>query len=240
MALLVHLVQLKEAGLLKGSLYTVTIDTGWAALQWVERVAQAKALCQRLGVEWIFLDSVNTFSELVLERKAFPSRKFQWCAASLKGIPFLAWLDEQDPACTWTVCLPKRQSMMRRPLEESIESCDFHGERRVWHPLWKHEDAAVKKLRETVGFPAHKGRSLECDPCVNSTSSDVLSMMAMDIEKTTRLENQLQQPFLLPDSMGRESLASLRKRLQIRHDEKEGFIYDQFGLGCGDPFGCGL
>lgn len=211
-ALIEYMDQLKLTGTV------VYIDTGWAAKGWDRRVQATKEWVLTKGFSFVALKSPMTFSELVRDRKAFPSRKFQWCAGLLKGIPLLQWLDEQDPSCETVVCIAKRQARMREPLPEFIEECEYHGDRRVWHPLWQTTDETLQGLLAFVPLAPHARRSLECDPCVNSSPFDLTGLQAEDFAKTLALEQEIKASLVYPAC----------------------FDHNLFSLGCGDPFGCGL
>lgn len=237
-ALIEHLSQLGVQG------SVVYIDTGWAAKGWADRVELAQKWVMSKGFEFIALKSQMTLQELVRERRGFPNRKFQWCAGLLKGIPLLQWLDEQDPACESIVCIAKRQALMRQPLTEFIEECEYHGDRRVWHPLHQASEEAVSILLAQSQFPLHGfgRRSLECDPCVNASVFDLTLMQIEDIQKTETLEKELKQPFFGAGRFGTsENIIDAVAWSSSRRAEGEATqALDQFSLGCGDPFGCGL
>jgi 3'-phosphoadenosine 5'-phosphosulfate sulfotransferase (PAPS reductase)/FAD synthetase len=215
--------------------YVVFIHTGWAAEPWTERIALAKIFVQNKGFHWIELTSPLTFPRLVQDRNSFPSPKFQWCAALLKGIPLLNWLDDIDLTNEWTICLAKRQALMKAPLPEYENSSEHYGERRLWHPLWQHTQAEIDVLLTQASLPRHPRRSLECDPCVHASSQDLLCLKPKDIEKTAALEAILQRPFF--PHLGKNITAATEwAHLQPPKPHS----HQPFGRGCADPFGCGL
>lgn len=211
-------------------IYVVYIETGWAASTWPERVEQGENFAKQCGFEVIHLKSKATFAELVVERKNFPSPKFQWCAGFLKGLPLLEWLDEHDPACEWLVALPKRQSHYRIPLLEMNKECPYHGERDVWHPILHLSDNEQEKWIHRAGFQCLDHRSLECDPCIHSRVHELKNMSLSDTTKLLNLQLQINRtmfPQWEPIEQFIES-AIPTKRM------------DPFSMGCGDPFGCGI
>jgi len=212
----------KEAMYAFKKVQVVYIDTGWSALSWQARVEAGEAYARQCGFEVVHLKSKASFSELVLMQKRFPTPKFQWCAGFLKGLPLLEWLDEHDPRGEWTVALPKRQALYRQSLLERQPECPYHGERAVWHPLHAMTDDVRDQLVTQAGFTVLHTRSLECEPCVNSTLAERGSMHEQDREKLKKLENKLSKK-MFED----RSLLSMKQR-------------DPFSRGCGDPFGCGL
>ncbi|MFI4938099.1 MAG: phosphoadenosine phosphosulfate reductase family protein [Candidatus Berkiellales bacterium] len=203
-------------------IYVVYIDTGWAAEGWLERVREGEQFVKSCGFEPIHLKSRATFADLVIERKNFPTQKFQWCAGFLKGLPLLEWLDEHDPKSEWLIALPKRQALYRQKLTAFKKECQYHGERDVWHPILMVSNAERDLWMKQAGFLPRYSRSLECDPCVNSTAEEFAGLSTKDKEKVLRLELTINQ--------------SMPKN--IRRNQSTGM--DAFSMGCGDPFGCGL
>ncbi len=65
-------------------LHFVYVKTGWAAAAWSERVLACSEYARSQGVMVHPLRAQATFSEMVIDRKQFPSPKFQWCATFLK------------------------------------------------------------------------------------------------------------------------------------------------------------
>jgi len=202
-------------------IYVVYVNTGWEAHGWQERVSQGEVFVKRCGFETVQLYAKASFSQLALERNSFPSKKFQWCAGFLKGLPFLDWLDETDPSCSSVIALPKRQALYRKPISEYLD-CPYHGERKVWHPMLQATTTLRDVWIKNAGFPLLNHRSLECDPCVNSTSRDYTRMDPKDIHKMRELENRL------------------HKKMIIAQVSPLNTPMDGFTMGCGDPFGCGL
>lgn len=199
----------------------VYIDTGWAASNWQARVLQGQAWVEKCGFEAVCLTANTTFDALVRDRKNFPSAKFQWCAGFLKGLPLMSWLDEHDPKGEWVVALPKRQALYRQTLTEWIDECEFHGERRVWHPNLAMLDNERDQCIARAGFARLGHRSLECDPCINSHAEDLARLSVADQQKTQNLEC----------IVGKKMFPVIKTATNNR---------ENFSMGCGDPFGCGL
>lgn len=205
-------------------IFVVSIDTGWAAQSWPERVKLGQAFAQSCGFTPIHLTSRRTFSELVIERQNFPTTKYQWCAGFLKGLPLLEWLDEHDPACEWLIALPKRQALYRNQIAEFKAECEYHGERDIWHPIHSMTHLERDQLILQSGFTVLNTRSLECEPCVNSTLAERHAMDPIDKSKLQRLEQQIGKTLFV------NSQQSTTKSTRM----------DLFSMGCGDPFGCGM
>lgn len=227
------------------NIFVCYIDTGWAAQNWHLRVERGEALATRYGFEVVRLEAPYRFEDLAKQRNSIPTPKFQWCAGFLKGVPFLQWLDEIDPAGEWLVALPKRQAIYRKTIPERIEHCEHHGERTVWHPLLHLDNQQRNDLLKAAGIEALYHRSLECDPCVNASLLEIKKLAKLDQEKAQRLETDLNQLFF----------PQFNKSIQLIVQEHQGQNIpkaagknpgmalsgmDKFSMGCGDPFGCGL
>ncbi len=226
------------------SVVVTYVDTGWAAPGWTGRVERCKTWVESLGFQFVLLKPKVDFATLMLEQKSFPTRKFQWCASFLKGLPLLAWLDQpaNDSGCSATILIAHRRSASRAKanLAEFIDESEHYGERKVWHPLYLQSTEQRDALVKRAGFELLSHRSLECDPCVNSDASDVLRMDLSVIERTAVLEQALQQKMLDPDFYRsarnlREALAEISEPIVMTNH-----FVEMFEMGCGSPFGCGL
>ncbi len=220
----------------------VYVETGWAAPEWPARVEQCEAWVSGLGFKWVVLRPQADFVRLMQTRGSFPSRKFQWCAGFLKGLPLLAWLDqvECDPDLEATILLAHRRAaaVSLNQLPEHIEDSPHYGERAVWHPLFKHDDADILALVERSGSPILAHRSLECDPCVNSDQTDLCRMSTETLHKAAALETEMAAQLLDPALYhGTADLVAARERTDCTAVSAGGNI---FSMGCGSPFGCGL
>tara|TARA_R110002110_G_scaffold33533_1_gene114809 strand:+ start:122206 stop:122961 length:756 start_codon:yes stop_codon:yes gene_type:complete len=216
-------------------IYICYIDTGWAAQSWEAQVAQGEAFARSVGFVPVRLKAPQSFETLCTSRGSFPSQKFQWCAGFLKGVPFLEWLDERDSACEWVVALPKRQALYRTSIPEYIEQCEYHGERLVWHPILSLTQLQRDKLITRANFTILNHTSLECAPCVNSTTAELKMLADNDIKKACVLEAKLQQNFNQHHQAITERVAAAKNQTVSRTSSM-----DSFSMGCGDPFGCGL
>lgn len=200
-------------------IYVAYVETGWSASQWEERVSMGEAYAEKKGFKPIRLRSKETFSELVKSRGSFPSVKFQWCAHFLKGLVFMEWLDEIDLRCEALIVLPKRQALYRKPLKEYIKECEFHGERKVWHPMLLVTDEERDAFISQAGFSVLHHASLECAPCIHHQTKERESLSLVDKERLKKLEQVIGKSFFFRREYGK---------------------MDGFTMGCGDPFGCGL
>lgn len=167
------------------------IDTGWAADGWLSYVAECEQYVESLDFKVKHLKSRMPFEELMNVKNGFPNARFQWCSLHLKGISLLQWLEEEDPEEQATVLIAKRRAE-REDVPEFIECCEFHGDRKVWHPLVNHSDEARNVLIKQAGFELLAIPSQECSPCINSRVQDLSQLSDSDIAKVEELEDDLE------------------------------------------------
>lgn len=217
------------------NVHVVNVDTGWAAEEWQVRVNQGQAFAKKLGFNIITLKSKPDFQGLMQDRQEFPNQKFQWCAGFLKGLPFIDWLDEVDPQCEATIILGKRRADSRANynLPEYIEESEHYNDRRVWHPLFQHTNNEFNALVRKTGFTLLSHRSLECDPCVNSTAADFARISNATLVKTQRLEQQINK------TMFEFPIEEMVKAVKNKDKIIESQAKDMFNMGCGSPYACG-
>lgn len=89
----------------------LSVDTGFAAASWNSYLAAVFEWLTRENINYFHLNSENTFQELVLAGKQFPSQKFSWCAGFLKGITLLNKIDELDANSDANILLSHRKDM---------------------------------------------------------------------------------------------------------------------------------
>jgi len=214
----------------------VYVDTGWAAAGWLDHVSLCESFVQRLGFNIKRINPATPFADVMEMKGGFPTRQRQWCALHLKGIPFLKWVDDVDPESKATVLLPK--SMVETnfiDIPEYIDSCEFNGERRVWHPLFKLDQTQRDTLLAHAGIAPLSHLSQECSPCINSTVMALRQLTARDIEKTAELEEELETTLFLPQDCGDASgiYAVVEWANTARPDQLN------YQYGCSASFGCG-
>ena len=221
----------------------VHIDTGWAAAGWQARVEQAQAYAKQCTFKVATLPAKKNFAQLMKAQKNFPTTKFQWCAGFLKGLAFLEWLDQVDPAAEATILMGLRRAISGSHinLPEFVEESSQFGERKMWYPLFACSNEQRDRLIQSAGFEILNHRSLECDPCVNNTPIDFIRLQNADIEKTAMLEQQLDKFMFAPQSYGdsqgiKQVVAWIKKNDTVAKSNGS----EQFDMGCGAPFGCGL
>lgn len=219
----------------------VYINTGWASDEWPERVKKGNDLAKKYGFNTLEIKPKIQFSELMRMKKGFPNQRYQWCSGLLKGLPFLDWIDEIDKDQKAVVLIGKRrsESKERSNTPEFIESSDYHGGRKLWHPLFKHTDEQRDELIKRAGFEVLTHRSHECHPCVNANRDDFKLMNHKDIDRVNRLELEVGKTMFRParhnGAVGIVNVVEWAKRGKYIDGQD-----DLFDMGCGSPFGCGL
>lgn len=181
--------------LASGTVTVVYCNTGWAAPGWDRRVADGEKFAAKCGFDVVSLSSMG-MEELVRMKKGFPGHGSQFCTAFLKGLPFLQWIDDFDPACEAVVMIGKRraESEARKDTPQFIESSEYHGGRVVWHPLYAHSHEDRDHLLQRAGIEKLPYRSDECSPCVNANRDDLRRLSATQIGKVRALECEIEQP----------------------------------------------
>ncbi|MES2203610.1 MAG: hypothetical protein V4496_00165 [Pseudomonadota bacterium] len=212
----------------------LSIDTGWAAESWNQRVILANHYLVKNNITHVRLKSEYDFSRLVAERQNFPSIKFHWCASFLKGLPILDWLDQVDPSLNATLLLAKRreQAPALRDLQEFEPESHSYGDRKVWYPLYQHTLAQRNILIQQAGFDLLTTRSLECDPCIYNQRSDFKRLDDKRIQQVTALEAKIGRPMF--STSIKKIIADDFSEVDTAGNDKS--IYYQ---GCGSEFGCG-
>lgn len=214
----------------------VYVDTGWAGAGWLDHVARCEERARGLGFAVVRIDAIAGFDEVMEMKGGFPSRQHQWCALHLKGIPFLKWIEEVDPASSATVLLPKTEvDTDFEDIPEFIESCEYHGERRVWQPLFAHDRTQRDALLSRAGLAPLPYPSQECTPCINSSAAVLRRLAEADIEKTAELEEELQTAlFPAADCDGASGIRAVVDWAVAANPERPDYRF-----GCSAMFGCG-
>ncbi len=219
------------------------IDTGWAADGWMSRVEEGEKFADQCGFAVVRIRPEVQFQDLMRIKRGFPNQRFQWCSGQLKGIPFLNWLDEIDQEGKAVVLVGKRRSESRERADtpEFIASSDYHGGRKLWHPLFAHSDDDRNALLARAGFEPLPHRSLECDPCVNSNRADFRRLSLADIAKADALEAEVGKTMFRParhnGAQGIREVVEWAKYSRGQFDPSQD---DLFSVGCGSAFGCGI
>lgn len=220
------------------NLFVVSVDTGFAAHGWEQRLTAVAAALAKHQLSVVRLKAELDFAKLMLDRGEFPTPKFQWCAGILKGLPLLEWLDEVDPRAQATVILSSRNSQSQAPahLPERIAESEYYGSREVWYPLRDLDDRDRDALVEKFGVKLLGHRSLECEPCVNSQLSDWQRMTDEDVSKTDTLEQQVGS-YMFTDVTG--APRSITEIVENARAKPACGACSRFDMGCGQPYVCG-
>lgn len=213
-------------------------DTGWSAPGWFLRIEQGERLAKKYGFDVVRLKSMG-MEELVRIKKGWPGNGQQFCTAHLKGVPFLEWIDEADPECKAVVMVGKRreESEARKDTPEYVESSEYHGGRKLWHPLYLHSEAQRDELLARAGIEKLPHRSQECNPCVNANRGDFLRLTPGEIERVSRMEVEIAQPMFRPKRFGAMGIYGV---IAWAKDGRERGSVDDEAADCAGLFGCGL
>lgn len=220
------------------NLHVVFSDTGWLAPGWIQRVERIHAWADSHGIQTHIIKSIG-MEELVRIKKGFPGNAQQFCTAHLKGIPFLEWIDEADPECKAVVMVGKRraESQDRADTPEFVHGSEYHGGRKLWHPLYLHTDEQRNELLHRAGFDPLPHRSLECNPCVNANRADFLRLTPGEIERVNDLEVEIGKPMFRPKRFGALGIYGV---IAWAKDGRERGDIDEENAQCAGLFGCGL
>lgn len=205
---------------ISASVTCVYITTGWESSSWIKHVQKSFQLIESYHFKSVLLNPLVTYDEMIAGRSAFPEVNHQWCASLLKGIPFLNWLDEIDERNETLILIPKRHKACRsfESLPEYISSCEYHGQRAVWHPILNVTNHERDNLIYRAGFKVYHKRSEECFPCVLHSQEDIESSSTQDKQRLHQLEQ----------------LMGCRFPARVKSENAHQYP------GCGSYFGCGL
>ena len=181
----------REAGL--QGVTVVFIDTHWSAPGWLDRVAMCEEWVRSVGFSAKHIKSPMTFEDLMRHKRGFPNQRYQWCSGTLKGLPFLDWIDEEDTAREAIVMIGKRreESKERADTPEFVYNSEYHGGCTLWHPLYLHDAPARNELLFRAGFDPLPHRSKECSPCINANREDLRQLDETEIARLEALESDV-------------------------------------------------
>ena len=238
----------------------VYLDTGWSSPEWPQRVIAGERLAKSYGFKAVQLSSKLARPErteigedglprtlpadkedmraLVRIKKGWPRHGMQFCTIQLKGLPFLKWIDEADPECKAVVLIGQRraESTGRKHTPEFIESSEYHGGRKVWHPLYAHTDEQRNELLARAGFEVLPYRSRECYPCVNANKANLAALSPGAVQRVSDLEVELGQPMF---RAGKVNALGIYGAIAWAKDGRERGDIDEEESECASLFGCG-
>ncbi len=122
------LLQLAKEEALEG-VHVVYCDTGWAHSSWAKRMKDGKRFAEECGFTVHHIKGDESFTDMVIRKKGFPSQQFQFCSGILKGLPFLEWCDEFDPDREAVILIGKRksESQARKDTPTHEWGDEYHG-----------------------------------------------------------------------------------------------------------------
>ncbi|WP_028388149.1 phosphoadenosine phosphosulfate reductase family protein [Legionella fairfieldensis] len=215
------------------ALHFIYVETGWASPFWKDRVLACSDYARSRGVIVHTLKAPASFSEMVIDRKQFPSRKFQWCASFIKGLTILAHLDEIDPACEALIISGKRRYDSRRyaDLTEFEDNNDLYQGRTLWYPLWQTSNEEFAGLIKKTNLEWLSHPSMECSPCIHSPINVLPHLDSSTLARLEALEQETGQ------TMFQQPIHQLCVPVSTAKEEKS--CLQQFDAGCGAVWGCG-
>lgn len=167
-------------------------DTGWAASWWPMRVDRMETWAMGLGF-WPERTQSIGMKQLVRDHRGWPRHGMQFCTEDLKIAPTLAWLDVFDPERR-AICVTgvrQAESERRSKVEEFEPFSALHGNRLVWRPIYKHDDAQRDELLRRADIRVLPHRSRECSPCINEGRKDLVQVEEERIGEIADLEGEL-------------------------------------------------
>ncbi|MED7788220.1 hypothetical protein [Francisella sp. 19X1-34] len=175
---------------LKDNFCVLSVDTGFAADGWNDYLDEVFNWLNQENIQYFHLTSENSFQELVLARKQFPSQQFSWCAGFLKGITLLNKIDELDPDGEANILLSHRKDLSKvSQLLKNLDEEERYDYRALKYPLLDKKHEEILKLTQNLPFkPTY--HSLECQPCIHMTQDEFKNISYQDIKKVAELENK--------------------------------------------------
>ncbi|MDA7742383.1 phosphoadenosine phosphosulfate reductase family protein [Francisellaceae bacterium] len=226
-------------------LHILSVDTGWEASTWHQRIQDSAQWVKTLGIKHEHLQPQATFPENVMARQRFPNKKFHWCPSFVKGLAILDWLEMHDESYEATILLANRKDMVPGSLlEEFIEEHEHYDDRKVWHPLYALTEIQRNQLITKTPLAVLNHRSLECQPCIYNSANDFQSLSDEDCERVVKLEDIIKAPMFHPmDHQNAQNVAEIRaqalKEKTDNHHANQDF-YKAFASSCSWSYGCGL
>ena len=218
--------------------HIVYIDTGWAHPSWAARSAAGRTLAFTYGFDVHHISGDFDFESMVRMKKGFPSQRYQFCTGILKGLPFLEFAEKIDPDKKAEVVVGKRreESENRKDTPERIIKSERHGDRNVWHPLYKHTESMRNDLVRKTGIKILPHRSMECCPCVNANRGDILMLSEERIKLIEELEAEIKHPmFRAKNKMGAEGIREVVKWARSprgQYHKGQMFLWESDGEPC--------
>jgi hypothetical protein len=182
-------------------------DTNWAARWWQNRVEWLEFWVHSLGF-WTDRTSSIGFVELALQKKGFPSNRYQWCSYILKIEPGSRWLEETDPEKR-AICLVgvrREESQARADFPRFLLNSENHGGRVMVSPLADFTEVERDALLERAGLSPLPHRSMECSPCINSNRADLKALSEEEVDRVEGVENMINDAFGLTKNGKRRTL----------------------------------
>ncbi|MED7820039.1 MULTISPECIES: hypothetical protein [unclassified Francisella] len=215
---------------LRNNFCILSVDTGFASNDWNDYLKNVFNWLDQEGIKYFHLKSENTFQELILARKQFPSQQFSWCAGFLKGITLLNKIDELDPDGEANILLSHRKDLSKvSQLLKNLDEEEKYDYRALVYPLLNKQYDDILKLTKDLPFKS-ASHSLECQPCIHITQNEFKTISQQDIKKVTELENKTNS-FMFND----HHFSSLKDDFFIKNN-----ILEELSKACSWEYSCGL
>lgn len=175
-------------------------DTGWASVEWADRVRRGEDWVRSLGWIPVRLTSAG-FEHLVYTRtKAgmWPNRLAKFCTPELKIRPFLAWVKSADPDYRALVCVGVRRAESKDRAHHPAFMPEKDDGRHVWHPLIEFSDDDRDGLIHKTPFEVLSHRSDECEVCINANRQDLRRASSRAIDRIEAMEARVGRPMFNP------------------------------------------
>ncbi|API87391.1 hypothetical protein [Francisella uliginis] len=208
----------------------LSVDTGFASDNWNKYLNKVFSWLKEENIKYFHLKSENTFQELVLARKQFPSQQFSWCAGFLKGITLLNKIDELDPNGEANILLSHRKDLSKvSQLLKNLDEEEKYDYRALIYPLLDKRYNEILKLTKRLPFKP-VNHSLECQPCIHMTQNEFIEISKQDIKKVTELENKTNS-FMFNN----HQFNNLKDDFFIQNN-----ILEELSKACSWEYSCGL
>lgn len=213
-------------------LHFLYVDTGWSSIDWGSRVKACKQYALEHGVTVHHIHAKQDFATMIRDRQQFPSLKFQWCAAFLKGLSIIEFLDEFDLGCDALIVSGKRRADSRRfyQLPEFQEQSEHYQGRSIWHPLYQLDDQQFQQVIAQTPFKMLLHAAQECSPCIHEQNCSIKALHDKDRKKVQLLEEEINQTlfdYSIQEMRHRDTKCSASERVKA------------WDRGCGAIWGCG-
>ena len=181
----------------------VFCDTGWEKDETMQEIESIKTKLQEFDIEFLTLKNPkypNGMIDLLIEKKAFPTRMVKTCTERLKMIPAVNYYkDLHKKGFEVIVLVGKRrdESDSRADIKDVEIQENKNWSFKIYHPIadWTETDV-YSCLDETWGIPLiyFKGANRSgCDECFQATLKAISQMSEDKIQQMEKVEKEIQK-----------------------------------------------